>query len=63
MKPEITVEIDLDGKATIKVSGVTGNACLLATKTLEESLGAVEKRMPTANVPQNINDHHQHAGV
>jgi hypothetical protein len=46
-RQEITVTIDQDGQATVTVSGIDGQACLVATETLEQALGTVRSRERT----------------
>ena len=47
-KPRVIVVVAPDGKVTMKVEGVSGPACLAATKHLEDSLGRVTNRRPTS---------------
>lgn len=45
--PRIIVIVSPDGTTTMKVEGVSGPACLQATKKLEQALGTVKARRPT----------------
>jgi hypothetical protein len=46
----VTVIINKDGSTEIGVEGVAGAGCLKATKSLEEALGVVQERTPTADM-------------
>ena len=48
----IIVTIEKNGKTTIKVEGVKGKSCTDITKLLEDALGVVEKRTPTAEMSE-----------
>ncbi len=44
---KIVIEVNEQGKTTIKVQGVKGPSCLKLTKNLEEKLGTVKNRQKT----------------
>lgn len=46
----VTVVINKDGSTEIGVEGVQGAGCLKATQSLEEALGVVSSRTPTADM-------------
>ncbi len=48
VRHELKIEISPDGEITLKVEGVSGEACLELTKDLEEALGLVTDRQKTS---------------
>lgn len=46
--PEIELTIHKDGTTTFKVIGLKGAGCLTATKQVEAALGAVTRRLKSA---------------
>ena len=46
----VTVFIAKDGGTSISVDGVKGKSCLDITKALEDNLGTVSERTPTADM-------------
>ncbi len=46
----VNVIINKDGSTEISVEGIQGGGCLKATQSLEEALGVVNTRTPTADM-------------
>ena len=52
----ITIIFEKNGNPTLSVEGAAGDACLKATKTVEEALGKVTERKATADMGKKSPD-------
>lgn len=50
--PSIEVTVSKKGEVKFEVKGMQGAGCLKATKTLEEAMGKVSKRVAKAEMSQ-----------
>ena len=49
MNKQIRIVVEKDGKLRLKVEGVSGSQCLLATEFLEKEIGEVFERQRTSD--------------